>query len=101
MPVKTTITFAGSAARDIEEIRKWDTDQDAARVGERLSREILSAIERPADYPESGRKVPEFGLENLSEIIHPPFRIVYRLDKHKVRIVRIWRSERLLKKPPR
>jgi hypothetical protein len=46
-----------------------------------------------------GRVVPEFGLEYLRELIHPPFRIVYRRDIKRVRIVRIWRSERLLKLP--
>jgi hypothetical protein len=30
------------------------------------------------------------------ELIRPPFRIVYRLDSDRIRIVRIWRSERLL-----
>jgi toxin ParE1/3/4 len=30
-------------------------------------------------------------------LIHPPFRIVYRLDADRVRVVRIWRSERLMK----
>ena len=40
--------------------------------------------------------VPEFGLVQLREIIHPPFRIVYRLAEGRVRVVRVWRSERLL-----
>jgi hypothetical protein len=31
-----------------------------------------------ADFPESGRIVSEFGVANLREIIHPPFRIIYR-----------------------
>jgi toxin ParE1/3/4 len=43
--------------------------------------------------------VPEFGIANLREIILSPFRIVYRLDKNRVRIVRIWRSERPLIMP--
>ncbi|MBU2054539.1 MAG: type II toxin-antitoxin system RelE/ParE family toxin, partial [Proteobacteria bacterium] len=55
--------------------------------------------ERLAEFPESGRIVPEFGIAHLREIIHPPFRIVYRLDKMRVRIVRVWHSERLLKMP--
>jgi hypothetical protein len=46
-----------------------------------------------------GRVVPEFAVEHLREIVSPPFRIVYRHDKQKVRIVRVWRSERLLKMP--
>ena len=61
--------------------------------------EIISSVERLSDLPESGRIVPEFGVSHLREIILPPFRIVYRLDKTQVRVVRVWRSERLLKMP--
>ena len=34
-----------------------------------------------ADFPESGRIVPEFGIPTLREIICPRFRIVHRVDK--------------------
>ena len=50
--------------------------------------------------PEMGRIVPEFGPQFLRELIHPPFRIVYRREPKYVRIVRIWRSERLLRLTP-
>ena len=46
-----------------------------------------------------GRIVPEFEQPFLRELIHPPFRIVYRRDPKHVRIVRAWRSERLLVLP--
>jgi plasmid stabilization system protein ParE len=68
-------------------------------VGERLLREVVSQVERLANFPESGRIVPEFGVAKLREIIHPPFRIVYRLDDERARVVRVWRSERPLKMP--
>jgi plasmid stabilization system protein ParE len=58
-----------------------------------LKTETLSA------FPESGRIVPEFSMPNLREIIFPPFRIVYKFEDTRVRIVRVWRSERLLKLP--
>lgn len=99
MPKKHTITFAVSAVEDLEDIRAWYADQQIPDVGERLIEEVVSRVEQLADYPESGRVVPEFGAAHLREIIHPPFRIVYRLDKTRVRIVRVWRSERLLKMP--
>jgi len=99
MPRKKTITFAESAVKDLEAIRNWYADQQVPDVGERILREIISQVERLADFPESGRVVPEFGIMNLREIIHSPFRIVYRHDKSRVRIVRVWRSERLLKMP--
>ncbi|MSM40976.1 MAG: type II toxin-antitoxin system RelE/ParE family toxin [Geobacter sp.] len=99
MPIKHTITFAVSSVRDLEEMRAWYADQQVPDVGERFLRELFSQIERLADFPESGRTVPEFGVAQLREIIYPPFRIVYRLDKTHVRIVRVWRSERLLTLP--
>jgi toxin ParE1/3/4 len=99
MPRKRTIVFAASAVGDLEAIQHWYVDQQAPDVGEGLLGEIVAQIERLADFPESGRIVPEFGITHLREIIHPPFRIIYRLDESKTRIVRVWRSERLLKMP--
>ena len=99
MPRRQTISFAISAIKDLEGIRAWYLKREIPEVGERLLREIIKAIERLAEFPESGRIVPEFGVPQLREIIHPPFRIVYRRDKSGVRIVRVWRSERLLKMP--
>jgi plasmid stabilization system protein ParE len=99
MPRKRAITFAASAIDDLEAIRAWYQDQQAPDVGIRLLKEIISQVQRLADFPESGRIVPEFDITNLREIIHAPFRIVYRLDGNSVRVVRIWRSERILQIP--
>ena len=46
-----------------------------------------------------GRVVPEFDQPFLRELIHLPFRVVYRRDPRRVRIVRVWRSERRLHLP--
>jgi toxin ParE1/3/4 len=96
MPPRRRISFAASALADLEQIRAWYAEQQVPDIGERLLREIVDQVERLADFPESGRVVPEFDLTQLREIIHPPFRIVYRLDAQRVRVVRVWRSERLL-----
>jgi len=47
-----------------------------------------------------GRIVPEFQQPFLRELIHRPSRIVYRRDPERVRVVRVWRSERRLRLPP-
>ena len=93
------ITFADSAVRDLEEIISYYTEQAVPQVGRRLVAEIIADIELLAEQSEMGRIVPEFELEYLRELIRPPFRIVYRRDKKQVRVVRVWRSERLLKLP--
>lgn len=99
MPARHTISFAESAVADLEDIRAWYAGLEVPEVGERLVRAVVSQVERLAEFPESGRVVPEFGVARLREIIHPPFRIVYRLDDGRVRVVRVWRSERLLEVP--
>ena len=99
MPSKFTVSFAVSAVEDLEDIRSWYQDQNVPEVGEKLIGQVISSVERLSEFPESGRIVPEFGVAHLREIIMPPFRIVYRLDKMRVRIVRVWRSERQLRMP--
>ena len=91
------IRFADSALADLEAIRTWYAEQGVEDVGARLVGDIVGRIEYLADYPDMGRVVPEFGQSSLRELIHPPFRIVYRRDSSTVRIVRVWRSERRLR----
>ena len=91
------VRFAKSSLTDLRTIQVWYTEQGVPDVGTRLVGEIVKRIERLADHPDMGRIVPEFGQTFLREIIHSPFRIVYRRDPKTVRIVRIWRSERQLR----
>lgn len=96
---KVTIRFAESALTDLESIRAWYAEQGVPEVGERLIGKIVASIEALADHPDMGRVVPEFGQAFLRELIRPPFRVVYRRDPKHVRVVRGWRSERLLDVP--
>ena len=91
------VELAESAIRDVEGIRDWYAEEHAPEVGERLVREILDQAESLATHPDLDRVVPEFDQIWLRESIHPPFRIVYKREGDRVRIVRVWRSERLLK----
>lgn len=93
------ISFAVSALHDLEEVLEYYKQQKIPHVGETLVAKVIKAIELLADHPESGRVVPEFSQSFLRELIRPPFRIVYRKDKNNIRIVRVWRSERLLLLP--
>ncbi len=97
MPPQHTITFAGSAIEDLESVRAWYGELGVPEVAERLIGEVISAVERLGVFPLSGRVVPEFGIDGLREVVHPPFRIVYRVGDKRVRVVRVWRSERLLR----
>lgn len=91
------ITFAESAVQDLEDILAYYADQAMPQVGSRLVAEIIADVELLSSQPRMGRMVPEFEQDFLLELIRPPFRIVYRADRDQVRVVRVWRSERLLK----
>jgi toxin ParE1/3/4 len=91
-----TISFAESALGDLEDVRAWYAEQGVPDVGARLVEGLFQRIQALGDHPDLGRVVPEFDQPFLRELIHPPFRIVYRRDPEKIRIVRVWRSERLL-----
>lgn len=97
---RVTIRFAESAVSELEQLRQWYAEQDVPDVGDRLIEEIFERLGAPRTHPDMGRIVPEFGQRFLRELIHPPFRIVYRREPKYVRIVRIWRSERLLRLTP-
>jgi len=93
------IEFAESALVDLEEILAWYAGQQVPEVGERLVRELVARAEQLADFPESGRIVPEFEVKTIRELLYPPFRLIYRIDAARIWIVRVWRSERLLALP--
>jgi toxin ParE1/3/4 len=94
--VAARVSIAESALRDLEDFREWYASQPAQETGERLVREIVESLAQLGQFPESGRVVPEFGQPSLRELVRPPCRIVYRLDGDRVRVVRVWRSERLM-----
>lgn len=96
---EVVVRLAESAVADLEEIRRWYAEQGAPGVGERLVAEIFERLDTLHDHPDIGRVVPEFDQPMLREVIHPPFRIVYRRESRRVRIVRIWRGERRLLLP--
>ncbi|QKT02708.1 type II toxin-antitoxin system RelE/ParE family toxin [Ectothiorhodospiraceae bacterium 2226] len=94
------ISFAESALRDLDAVRTWYAEQGVPDVGAKLVGEIFQRVQSLAEHPDMGRVVPEFDQPLLRELIHPPFRIVYRRDPQRVRIIRVWRSERLLHLAP-
>jgi len=95
-----SIQFAPSALEDMQNIDFYYKEQGVPNIGKEIITELLTAVNELNLYPKMGRIVPEFNISNLRELIHPPFRVVYKLEKNqRISIIRIWRSERLLKLP--
>jgi len=93
------ILIINSAFSDLGAIKDYYSEQGVPHVAHDIISSIFEHIQSLTDHPSIGRLVPEFDDETIREIIHPPYRIVYLLDVKVIQIIRIWRSERLLKLP--
>ncbi len=90
------ITFALSGLSDLENIKDYYTEQCVPHIGQKLVTDIVTHIQTLSDHPDIGRIVPEFSKDYIRELIHPPFRVVYLREQYGVKVIRVWRSERLL-----
>jgi len=92
-----SIYFSKSAISDLEGIKAFYLEQGVPNIGLDFVAKIIEHIETLSAHPEIGRVVPEFDDKLIRELIHSPFRIVYIQESKTIQIIRIWRSERLLK----
>ncbi len=57
------------------------------------------ALSRLADYPESGRVLPEFPDLPFREVVVAPYRFFYRVRSDAVWVVAVWHGARLPAEP--
>jgi len=56
--------------------------------------------EQIADYPFSGRKVPQYDAEDVREIIEAPYRIIYRVKQDQIDVIAVVHCARPLPDDP-
>lgn len=57
---------------------------------------LFATVERLADFPESGRIVPEVGARRIREVVFGTYRVIYS-TKEQIDILTIRRSSQLLR----
>ncbi len=93
------VCLTDSAVNDLRELHRYYEEQLVPEVGQRFVAEILERIEALSENPDIGRVVPEFATDNIRELIHKPYRVVYLREPLSISIIRVWRSERILEFP--
>ena len=91
------IIWTEPALLDLNEIAEYIA-LDKPGAASHLVQKVFSKTERLEEFPESGRKPPELKKSRYKEILVDPCRIFYRLEKDKVYILYVMRSERKLRK---
>lgn len=90
------IVWTEPALSDLDAIADYIALENPVAAAEFVKR-VVAHIEQLADYPESGSCPPELGRSRYRQIVEPPCRAFYRCDGHKVLILYVMRSERLLR----
>lgn len=91
------VSLSDSAIDDLQNIRDYYLELSVPEIGSNFIAAIFERLETLTIHPDIGRVVPEFDEAHIRELIHPPFRVVYLRRKKSIQIIRVWRSERLLR----
>lgn len=83
------------ASEDLASIHQFIC-RDSAAAAQTVVVRLFTAIEQLADFPQSGRIVPEFGHPELRELVRGSYRIVYRVRDGGVQLIRIHHAARPL-----
>lgn len=69
-----------------------DSPVYALRVVDRLTRQS----ELIGRFPRSGRMVPEYGAQDIREVISKPYRIIYRVKPNQIDVLAVIHGARIL-----
>jgi len=70
--------------------------KDSAHYASLFVMDVLDAVQKLKDFPQSGRMVPEAEDPVIREVILGNYRIVYRTKQEFVEILTIYHGARLL-----
>ena len=91
------IVWSEPALSDLDAIADYIALESPVAASELVKR-IFGHVHQLVDHPESGSQPQELGRSRYRQIVEPPCRVFYRYDGHKVFMLHVIRSERLLRK---
>ena len=92
-----TLVWTGPALRNLLEIVQH-IKMDKPKAAKRFGKQVKTKVSRLAQFPNSGRIVPEFSISTLREIIVGDYRIIYRIvsRKRKVEILTVFHGAKAI-----
>ena len=83
------------ALERVEDIAQYIAEDKPAAAVEWVDG-LFATVERLADFPESGRTVPEVGARRIREVMFGAYRVIYSV-RDQVDILTVRRSNQLLR----
>ena len=63
--------------------------QDSAEYANRTIDRLTRRSQQIADFPLSGRRVPEYDMDQVREVIETPYRIIYHIKPDQIDILAV------------
>jgi toxin ParE1/3/4 len=89
------IVWSPLALERVEDIAQYIAEDKPSAAVEWVDG-IFDAVERLADFPESGRIVPEVGGRRIREVLFGTYRIIYSV-REQIDVLTVRRSSQLLR----
>jgi toxin ParE1/3/4 len=87
----TEVRWTERAVEDLAAIKAFISQESPAYALAVVGR-LYQAVGQLAQFPDSGRIVPEQARSEIRELVRPPYRIVYRRRPDFVEILLVFRS---------
>ncbi len=94
MRVRFTLSARSEFLNAIAYVRR--DKPDAAR---KLQQTANRKLQRLVEFPESGRRIPEFPNLPYREVLVHPYRFFYRIQDKTIWIVAVWHDAQLPEEP--
>jgi plasmid stabilization system protein ParE len=87
----TEVRWTERAVEDLAAIKAFISQESPAYALAVVGR-LYQAVGQLAQFPDSGRIVPEQARSEIRELVRPPYRIVYRRRPDLVEVLLVFRS---------
>jgi plasmid stabilization system protein ParE len=89
------VIWQPEATADVARIVR-DRSNYSPESAERLAKAIIARVDQIAEFPQSGRMIPEFQLPRLREVLEQDYRILYEVYADRIEVFGVISSRQLL-----
>jgi toxin ParE1/3/4 len=87
------VIWAPRATQRAAEVAEYIAADSPAAAREWV-RHLFAKTASLGRYPRRGRKAPEVGRDDVRQVVHGPYRIVYRIDARQVVVLTVRHARR-------
>jgi len=82
------VRWTATARRHLRAIREYIA-KDSEYYAQRVIGRIIDRSEQIAEFPMSGREVPEYDRSDIRELFESPYRIIYRIKRDAIDVIAV------------